>query len=492
MEIRPLKGVRNVAQTGGLPALFVILALLAALVLPIPFRTEADALRTRISERAEPTAELLAEVQYLLARQTSSLRGYLISSDPSFLTQYDSLAAQERSIYPRLEGYAADLSSEVAGPIAELRTLSEQWHERLVLSEILGAGPTRDAAVLVLEQELYHAALDASAQARQALRAEVRSLQATIDRIEERSRLAYALLYVLTALAAVAVSILNRRIRMLASDADARREEVEREMRRTERAVAARADLIRGFTHDVKNPLGVADGYTELLILGLRGDLSEEQRETLKRIRASIGGAIEIIDELLDLSRLEGGGLQVERLPVDLCALVRELTDQHTRAAEAAGLELRLANSRALSRPLIAYTDQDRVRQILQNLVSNALKYTPPPGHVVITLEAGASHPERPGSWARVAVADSGPGIPLEEQDRIFDEFHRVPGSGGSGHGLGLAISRRIAGLLGGDVTVRSVLGQGATFYLWLPLRDQDEIVQETGGDVAAAATGRS
>ncbi|HUE96118.1 MAG TPA: ATP-binding protein, partial [Longimicrobiaceae bacterium] len=76
--------------------------------------------------------------------------------------------------------------------------------------------------------------------------------------------------------------------------------------------------------------------------------------------------------------------------------------------------------------------------------------------------------PGRGGAWAAVQVTDPGPGIPAEELDRIFDEFHRVPGTSGSGHGLGLAISRRVARLLGGDVTVRSVLGEGSTFILWL------------------------
>ena len=483
--------VGSAARMGGLPALVVVLALLALVLLPIPFRQRATELRRQVDQAADPAGDHVAEVQYLLARQNSSLRGYLLSQDSNYLAQFAEMAERERQLHAELELLVADLSPEVAADVAQLATLSSEWHGRLneqQLGSVTGAG----AARVGLEQDLYRGSLEAAAAAMQSIRQLVRQRQEEIDSAEARLQLVYLLLFLFAAAAAFAVALLNTRIRSLAADAEAKRRQVEMAMQQTERAVAARADLIRGFTHDVKNPLGVADGYAELLELGLRGEMSPPQLETIGRIRKSVKGATEIINELLDLSRLEGGGLQVKRDRVDLTKLAEELVEQHSNAAESIGLALFSAKKRGSRERVVAYTDPDRIRQILQNLISNAMKYTPAPGDIEVAVEAAPSTSEGGGACARIRVTDSGPGIPQEELERIFDEFHRVPGSQGSGHGLGLAISRRIAHLLGGDVRVQSVLGEGATFVLLIPLRGEDEPAESvTAGASQLGRTGR-
>jgi signal transduction histidine kinase len=475
MSSAPLKEeVGRAAHTGVLPALVVVFALLALVVAPIPFRERANELREQIEQIAHPADDAVAEVQYLLARQNSSLRGYLIAQDSIYLEQFAELAGRARRLHAQLDVLAADLSPEIAADIAELSTLSAQWHDRLNAQQFGSA--TGAAAVTVgLEQNLYRESLEAANRAIQSIRQWIRERQAQIDSAEAQLRLLYLFLFLVAAAAAFAVAVLNARIRMLAARAEARRRQVESAMLQTERAVAARADLIRGFTHDVKNPLGVADGYSELLELGLRGEMSPRQLETIGRIRNSIQGATEIINELLDLSRLEGGGLQVKRERVDLTILIHELIDEHSHAAESKGLALTPIKTPGSREKVVVYTDPDRIRQILQNLISNAMKYTPAPGDIEVAVEVARPADDGGGAWARICVTDSGPGIPGEEQERIFNEFHRVPGSQGGGHGLGLAISRRIANLLGGDVTIQSVLGEGATFILTLPLRGRDE-----------------
>jgi signal transduction histidine kinase len=134
-------------------------------------------------------------------------------------------------------------------------------------------------------------------------------------------------------------------------------------------------------------------------------------------------------------------------------------------------LEVRLADE-----VTVLYTDPARVHQVLGNLLTNAIKYTPPGGH--ITVAAGPAeegeHPA-PGRWVAIEVADDGPGIPPGEQQAVFLEFQRGSTASSAGHGLGLAISRRIARLLGGDLTLRSLPGQGSRFTLWLPLRAGEE-----------------
>lgn len=480
MSLRSIREERFGVRAGGAAGLLMALALLILGAIFVAVQQRVDTLRDEVEEIAEPAADLIANVQYLLARQTSSLRGYLITRDSAYLEQYASLRSLEAEVYPELERHAAALSTAVAADVAELALLSARWHSRLEVEAIIAEGTTAGAPVVLLEQELYRGALEAASRATLTIRQVVRDRQQQIERVERNARLIFTFLFGLAGVIAISVAVLNARIRTLAKIADARRLETEAAMKQTENAVAAREYLIRGFTHDVKNPLGVADGYAELLELGLRGELAPPQREMIDRIRAGIRGAIEIINELLEISRLEGGGLQVKREVIDLRTLAHDVIEGYAMAAAAAGLAIRVSDSGDFRKSIATFTDPDRVRQVLQNLISNALKYTPPPGEIIVSVDVSSGEADRVGPWVRLMVTDTGPGIPVEEQERIFYEFHRVPGETAAGHGLGLAISRRIAQLLGGDVTVQSVPDQGATFVLWLPLRpeESDRLVQ--------------
>jgi PAS domain S-box-containing protein len=232
-------------------------------------------------------------------------------------------------------------------------------------------------------------------------------------------------------------------------------------------AMEARTRLLRGVTHDVKNPLGAADGYAQLLEMELEGTLLPEQEKWVAGVRRGIGGALALITDLLDLSLAESGGLPVTREPVDLRLLAMEALEEHRGAAEAAGHVLgRLGEGR-----VPVHTDPARVRQVLGNLLTNAIKYTPAPGRITLRVERGAERGARGfGDWVAAHVSDSGPGIPPGERESIFGEFHRLHSAQqATGHGLGLAISRLVARLLDGDLTVSGEPGEGATFSLWLP-----------------------
>lgn len=178
-------------------------------------------------------------------------------------------------------------------------------------------------------------------------------------------------------------------------------------------------------------------------------------------------GALDIIADLLDFARADSGQLSVEPVETDLTAVVAEAVEDHRAEAEAAGLTVRLERPA----PLRLQTDPARVKQILQNLLSNAVKYTPSPGAITVAAKIEREGDGRADQlWAAVTVSDTGPGIPPELRERIFDEFARLEGSGAiQGHGLGLAIARRIARLLGGDLVVAKSPPPGATFVLRLP-----------------------
>ncbi|HST60367.1 MAG TPA: ATP-binding protein [Longimicrobium sp.] len=238
-------------------------------------------------------------------------------------------------------------------------------------------------------------------------------------------------------------------------------------------ATEARSRLIRGVTHDVKNPLGSADGYAQLLELELRGKLLPEQLKLVAGVRRGIHGALGMITDLLNLAQAESGGLSMDRQPTDLAALAAEAVEDARGAAETVGHVLVWDDGGSVP----VHTDPVRVREVLGNLLSNAIKYTPAPGLVTVQTEAitDDTRSRHPGRWVAAHVHDSGPGIPLAERERVFSEFHRLhTADQTSGHGLGLAISRLIARLLGGDLTVSGEPGEGAIFSLWLPADLQD------------------
>lgn len=222
---------------------------------------------------------------------------------------------------------------------------------------------------------------------------------------------------------------------------------------------------MRGFSHDVKNPLGAADGFAALLEEGIGGELTDAQRQSVQRIRKSIQMSLRLIGDLLELARAEAGQIDLEIQRVDIAALAREVAEDFRGQIDASGLGLEVR----AAEPIPAQSDPIRVRQILSNLVSNAAKYTRQ-GRVTLDAchQSGADAPA-PGDWAVIEVSDTGTGIPPEKRERIFHEFTRLDPNAANGAGVGLAISRRIARLLGGDLSVESEVGRGSRFTLWLP-----------------------
>lgn len=242
-------------------------------------------------------------------------------------------------------------------------------------------------------------------------------------------------------------------------------EESQRRRAEVERIAESRSRLMRGFSHDLKNPLGAADGYAALLEEGVVGKLEPEQCESIRRMRRAIRSSLQLIDDLLELARAEAGEIELKPVPMDAAALAREVAEEFRAQLSAAGLGLEYR----ASAPAPIESDPARVRQILSNLISNAAKYTKA-GSVTVSVSLVIdSGPARPGEWVAVSVSDTGVGVPPDKRDSIFEEFTRLEPGAQQGAGVGLAISRRIARLLGGDITVDAHEPHGSTFRLWLP-----------------------
>lgn len=249
-----------------------------------------------------------------------------------------------------------------------------------------------------------------------------------------------------------------------------------------EQVLDSRSRLMRGFSHDLKNPIGAADAYLQLMEEGIMGELTEKQMETLASARRSINAGLKLITDLLDFARAESGDISVNRCPTDLTMVGTEIVHEYKAKAESEGLDLKLSTQDGL--PLV-HTDEDRIKQIIGNLITNSLKYTEK-GYITIEVGKSCDDAPHPGEWLYISVSDTGLGISEEEQELLFQEFRRLRSSDKvDGAGIGLAISRRIAHALEGEITMTSKEGEGSTFTLWLPLRSEDS-PQESDSDFLA------
>ena len=233
---------------------------------------------------------------------------------------------------------------------------------------------------------------------------------------------------------------------------------------RLARAMSDRSRFFASMSHELRTPINAILGYGQLLQEGVYGPLEEKQLGAADRLVSSGRHLLELVNDVLDISKLEAGKLEVHPEPVDLATLLREVSTTVELQARDKGLELRVVAPRSF--PLT--TDPARVRQIVLNLLSNAVKFTDA-GEVRVELESAAGRVE-------VRVADTGPGIAPEDQQRVFDEFEQTASAASrGGTGLGLAISKRLAALLGGTLSLASRPGQGATFTLRLPAEGSSE-----------------
>lgn len=274
----------------------------------------------------------------------------------------------------------------------------------------------------------------------------------------------------------------EERARQLSHEREARLE--------AEAASRTKSDFLAIMSHELRTPLNAILGYSELMELGISGELPDTVRDQVGRIRWSAKHLLSLVNDLLDLAKVEAGRLTVANTPATVSVAVASAMT--LIEPQAAARNLRLEVSPDLARLPRYIGDEERVRQVLVNLLSNAVKCTDAggtirvDGKVTTTPDANARLSQR-GPHLRITVTDTGDGIPAERLRAIFEPFVQAD-SGKTrtkeGSGLGLTIGQRLARAMGGDLTVESEPGKGSSFSLWLPA-DADQ-TRETAADQAS------
>lgn len=310
-----------------------------------------------------------------------------------------------------------------------------------------GAGPTIARARLANALDLY----------RRQLESQTSELEATASELE------------------LTVKALRRANAELAATAEAARAA----QIAAESANRAKSAFLATMSHELRTPLNAILGYASLLLDGLAGPLAPPQRDFVERTRVSGRHLLGLVEEVLDIAKVEAGQMRVEVGPVSAARVVSAAVTLVRPQAASAGVDI---DASACADVLGEVTgDERRVRQIMLNLLANAVKFTRPAGSVTVRCDrVEAKAPFSPGalgSWMCLGVTDTGIGIESEHLETIFEPFVQLDAShtrSRGGTGLGLAISRRFARLMGGDITVSSRLGHGTTFTLWLPAWERD------------------
>jgi signal transduction histidine kinase len=251
--------------------------------------------------------------------------------------------------------------------------------------------------------------------------------------------------------------------------------ELEEERRRVELQSKAKSVFLASMSHELRTPLNAIIGFSDLLTQGVGGPLNERQREFVGHVLSSGRHLLNLVNDVLDLSKVEAGRMTLDRQWADLGPIIQAVRGVVSGLANKQGIALEIEVPADL--PSV-HCDPVRIKQVLYNLLSNGIKFTPQGGRVSLVVK-------RAGAWIEIAVTDTGIGIADKDLSRLFQEFEQIKSDTGSkpeGTGLGLALTRRLLALHGGTVTAASRAGEGSTFTARLPIQAEGEGAERAVG----------
>jgi len=462
----PAEPFAGLSRWWWLPLVLIAAALVLLLVAPVITSNRLTAVRRHATEFTSPALVRVNDLQAALAIETAARSEQARGGSQSAAAESAAIAARATSMVDEhlLDSLVRKVDPQTLTYVEQARAAIRVWQQQddQLLADLRDGTLARSDSASAARRNNRWAAVETALAATQrledALAARITQERAEIARLERINVIVPTALVPLALIALAAVAYLARRTLLLSHEASQRRIDAET-------AMASKSALMRGVTHDLKNPLGAALGYADLLSGGVLGPVPESQIQVVWRLRHLLSATLETVNDLVELSRAGESGLRIDRNETDVVAIAREVTDDYRAMADSAGLTLQLDASTAIGK---VETDPVRVRQVLGNLLSNAVKYTPRGG--CVQVKAAVVADDGIGRAVALSIADDGPGIPKEHRDRVFDEFFRVPTtSGADGAGVGLAIARRVSRMLGGELRLSETPGGGATFTLLLP-----------------------
>jgi len=238
--------------------------------------------------------------------------------------------------------------------------------------------------------------------------------------------------------------------------------EKKRYERRLKELDKLKSDFVSNVSHELRTPLTAIKGSVDNMLDGLTGDLNEKQNRYLVRVKSNADRLARLINDLLDLSRIEAG-IKLKRTNLSLPTVAREVVESLGSVAVEKLISFEIECPEV---NLTAWADPDRIVEVLTNLIGNAIKFTPTNGKVTLCLKRSGNE------WVKISVADTGPGIPSDEANRIFDKFYQVTQpekQKAMGTGLGLSITKALVEMHGGKIWLESEVGKGSIFSFILP-----------------------
>lgn len=462
-----------------MPLVVVIVSLAVLVAAPILVGARLRHIRRSVSDVVDQSRDLTSDIEAALAREVIDAGADYAASSDSAAQQYAAAVRDEHRRAVALGPLVETLGPDMLEPFAEYREATARWHEDVDRS---GRFAPLRASNATVRREAAAQALDAALRLDAMLARDRTAMLERAHTLEEADVLLPVALVPIALLGCILALRAGRRTAMLAEEAERGRSELRR-------VLEERAAMMRGITHDLKNPLGAALGFIDLI----RDDqlAPAERQNALGRVRRLLRASLDTVSGMLDLARSDVGAVDFIRVPVDLVALARACVEDDAETARRRGQTLTVAEPTGA---VIAMADPQRARAAVENLLSNALKYTPPNGRITLSAHRGRRDDRE---FAVLSVVDSGPGIPAELRERVFEEFYRVPSLQhvAPGSGIGLAMSRRVARMMGGDIRIEEGAADvtGTTISLWLPIaHDSVAAANSRRAPIAAAPRPRA
>jgi signal transduction histidine kinase len=441
----------------------LVLAALAALVaLPLFVSVRTARIRASVEQRAQPARDDLNRVNYELSREIASISRLALTGESTHIEEYREAVAAQDGAMQSLRARVRLLGPEAIARYEELSGQLRRWRAGIDgYLEARRPSPPSAAADVAYETD-YPAVIDAVSRLDDAISSFQSAERAKVAKWSQRQLVISVVIVIVALIAASIVLWMVIRLRTLTADLAAESEErrhaleAERESRQTAESLVRSRDEILGIvSHDLRSPLTTITLSTQLM----EGAPAEERAEHIATILATTRRMQRLIQDLLDVSKLESGALSIRHDEIDPVSVANEVVASQAPIADGRGI--RVTSSIASPLPKIS-GDHDRLVQALGNLIGNAIKFTPENGSIWFDVRSA-------DDTVRFIVEDNGPGIAASDLPHLFEPFWQSKKTAHLGAGLGLKITRAIAEAHGGSIHVTNGRTGGACFTLEIP-----------------------